>query len=100
MTPFVDSQYYFPVSGILVRKSLPVLMTSRVVPILSSSVLSLFLHFDLWSILILAAGETHGSDSIFCRWMSDFPNTMIKRLSFLQSMFLVLQSKVKQLECT
>jgi hypothetical protein len=87
-------------AGVLLRKSLPIPITSRVFPAPSCTnfrVLGLtlrsFIHFDL----ILVQGDRHGSSLRSLQMDNHFSQQhLLKKLSFFHCIFLVPLSKEKE----
>jgi hypothetical protein len=79
-------------TGVLLRKSLPILITSRVFPAhsctnfrVSGLILRSLIHFDL----ILVQGDKHGSSFSFMQTDNHFSQQrLLKRLSFVHHIFL------------
>jgi hypothetical protein len=78
-------------AGVLVRKTLPILITSRVFPAgsytsfrVSGVILRSLIHFEL----ILVQGDKHGSSFSYLQTNKHFSQHLLKRLSFLHRIFL------------
>jgi hypothetical protein len=87
------------VPGVLLRKSLPVPITSRVFPAPSCTnfrVLSLILRSLIHFELILVQSVRHGSSFSFLQMDNHFSQQhLLKRLSFLHCIFLAPLSKIR-----
>jgi hypothetical protein len=85
--------------GVLLRKSLPIPISSRVFPALSCinfRVLGLIFKSLIYSELILVQGDRHGSSFSFLQMENHFSQQhLLKRLSFLHRIFLAPLSKKK-----
>jgi hypothetical protein len=86
-------------AGVLLRKSLPIPVTSRVFHALSCTnfrvwglIFRSLIHFEL----ILVQGDKHGSSFSFLQMGNYFSQQhLLKRLSFLHHIFLVTLSKIR-----
>jgi hypothetical protein len=89
----------FWAARVLLRKSLPILATSRGFPVLSYTnfrVLGLILRSLIHFELILLQGDKHGSSFSFLQTDNHFSQQhLLTRLSFLHRIFLTTLSKMR-----
>jgi hypothetical protein len=90
-------------AGVLLRKSLPIPISSRVFLVPSFSnfrvsglIFRSLIHFEL----LLVQGDRHGSSFSFLETIKHFSQQhLLKRLSFLHHIFLALLSKIRWVSC-